>query len=300
MHVLAISGGGFQAFYGVLLLARLEEQVGPLADRFGFFCGTSAGAIVASAAACRMPMATLVEGFAARGAQAFQAQRTGWGRDLFRRFHTAKYDSEPLSVLVREICGDRTFADLPRTLAVTATRLDDGAAILFDSQSYPDVSVHDGVMASAAAPTMFPAVFVGGQLYADGALFANAPDLLAFERTHTWHHQRRQDITMLSIGSMNNSPPLTEPLDPDMGVLGWIRGNRIFRTMVGAQADMTARLAHGLMGERYTRIDADPTIAGREHIGLDKATPASVAAITRAAEASYPEVDAWAQQQGWA
>lgn len=186
MRVLAISGGGFQAFYGVLLLEHLESRIGPLADHFGFFCGTSAGAIVATAAACRVPMAELSQGFVTRGVEAFQPRVTGWGRDIWGRFRNAKYPSQPLSALVRDVCGDRTLADLPQTLAVTAARLDNGSAVLFDSESYPTVSVHDAVMASAAAPTMFPAVKVDGHLYADGALFANAPDLLAFERAHTW------------------------------------------------------------------------------------------------------------------
>lgn len=291
MRILSLSGGGFQALYGVHLLARLEERCGPLHRHFSRFVGTSAGAIVAAAAACEIPMATLKEGFITRGAAAFQPRHPGWGRDLLRRFRVAKYDPKPLGLLVAEIAGDHTFADLRHPLAVTATRLHDGAAVLFEPAAHPHIRVQDAVMASAAAPTMFPAVPVDGHLYTDGGVFANAPDLLAI--THAIRAHPLDAIQMLSLGSMNGCPPLQEPASADMGVLDWMRGNRIFRTMTGAQAHMTAQLASDWLGDRYTRIDADPAGVGADAVGLDKATPEAIAAIEAAATASFPALDAW-------
>lgn len=298
MRILSISGGGFQALYGVVLLEKLEERIGPLADHFGLFCGSSAGAIVASAAACRVPMGDLREGFVTRGAAAFQRRSIGWGRDLVKMFSTSKYDPEPLERLVLEIAGNRMLGSLDRHLAVTAARVKDGAAILFNSGSHSDLKIRDVVMASAAAPTMFPAVRVDGDLYADGAIFANAPDLLALDLALSSGMAHARDISMLSVGSMNACPPLNEPDDPNMGVIDWIRGNRIFRTMIGSQVDMTERLARGLMGRHYTRIDADPDFPLRGDVALDKADARAIEAATLAAGDSIPHLEKWIESQG--
>ena len=149
-------------------------------------------------------------------------------------------------------------------------------------------------MASAAAPSMFPAVSIKGELHADGAIIANAPDLLALELALR-AGANADEVSMLSLGSMNACPPLGEPADPDMGVLDWLRGNRIFRTMIGAQAEVTSRLMSGLLGERYTRIDADPGFPLRSDVALDKADAKAIAAARMAASLSLPELESWAQ-----
>ena len=298
MRILALSGGGFQALYTVRLLERLERENGPLLGVFDRFCGTSAGAIVASAAACGIPMSELAEGFVERGALAFRPRRGLWGRDLWLRFSTAKYNSAPLAALITEAVGIRTMGEMEGRLAVTATRLRDGTPLLFTSTTHPRERVRRLVLASAAAPTMFPAVRVAGDLYTDGALFANAPDLLALDWAAREAPEGLAECRMLSIGAMNRLPPLTEPEDPDMGVLDWLRGNRVFRTMMGAQAVMTEHLAQGLMGERYTRIDAPTDFALRHAVALDRADDLAIEAARMAASISAPALNAWMMREG--
>lgn len=292
MRCLCVSGGGFQALYGVLLLETLEREGGPLRDGFDTFCGTSAGAITAAAAAFGVPMGELKLGFVERGARAFTRKRSSWAADIVRRLSEPRYDPQPLRMLVREICGDAVMADVP-SLLVTATRLHDGAAVLFSGLTHPDVKVEDAVCASAAAPVMFPAVMVDGALHADGAIFANAPDLLAMAHVMRFHGGLDH---MLSIGSMNASPPMGEPASPAMGALHWLRGNRIFRTMIGSQADMTERVARAAMRDLYTRIDADPAFPLRDDVGLDKADVKAVRAASVAAAGSEPLIRAWAER----
>jgi len=295
MKILSISGGGFQALYNVILLEELEKLTGPVKDSFDLFCGTSAGAIVAAAGARGMPMAELRAGFEQRGAEAFRRRSIAGPRDLWRLFGRARYMAAPLDVLVGEIADEVIFAELEVQLAVTAVRLHDGAAVVFSNQTSPEVKLRDAVMASAAAPTMFPAVSINGELHADGAIFANAPDLLAMELALRGG-ARADEISMLSLGSMNACPPLGEPADSDMGVLDWLRGNRIFRTMIGAQAEMTGRLMSGLLGQRYTRIDADPGFPLRGDVALDRADAKAIAAARMAADISLPELEAWARE----
>lgn len=294
MKILSISGGGFQALYNVILLEELERLAGPVKNSFDLFCGTSAGAIVAAAGARGMPMADLRAGFEQRGTEAFCRRSIAGPRDLWRLWGRARYVTTPLEALIGEIAGETTFAELDAPLAVTAVRLHDGAAVVFSNRTSPEVRLRDAVMASAAAPTMFPAVPINGQLHADGAVFANAPDLLALDLALR-EGARPEEISMLSLGSMNACPPLGEPDDPDMGVLDWLRGNRIFRTMIGAQAEVTSRLMGGLLGDRYTRIDADPDFPLRGDVALDKADDRAVAAARMAASLSLPDLQAWAR-----
>jgi hypothetical protein len=294
MKILSISGGGFQALYNVILLEELEKLAGPVKDNFDLFCGTSAGAVVAAAAASGMPVAELRAGFEKRGVEAFRRRSIAGPRDLWRVFGRSRYMAAPLKILVDEIAGEMTFAELDVPLAVTAVRLRDGAPIVFSNQNSPEVKLGDAVMASAAAPTMFPAVSIKGELHADGAIVANAPDLLALELTLR-AGAKAEEVSMLSLGSMNACPPLGEPVDPDMGVLDWLRGNRIFRTMIGAQAEVTRRLMSGLLGERYTRIDAHPRFPLRGDVALDRADAKAVAAARMAASLSLPELEAWAR-----
>lgn len=294
MKILSVSGGGFQALYNVILLEELEKRAGPVRDSFDLFCGTSAGAIVATAAARGIPMAELRAGFEQRGAEAFRRRSIAGPRDLWRVFGRSRYMAGPLKALVGEVAGEARFADLDVTLAVTAVRLRDGAAMVFSNRSSPDVALHDAVLASAAAPTMFPAVPINGELHADGAIVANAPDLLALELA-LGAGARPDEVSMLSLGSMNACPPLGEPTDPDMGVLDWLRGNRIFRTMIGAQAQVTSQLMSSLLGARYTRIDADPGFPLRSDVALDRADAKAVAAASMAASQSLPQLEAWIQ-----
>lgn len=292
MQILSISGGGFQALYGVLILEELEARQGPLKHAFDIFCGSSAGAIVATAAATGVPMSELREGFITRGAEAFRRRRIVNPRNLLRLFSAARYESAPLAELIAELAGETRFRDLDLTLAVTATRLNDGAAVLFEPHSHGEVLIREAVMASTAAPTMFPAVPVDGVLHADGGIFANAPDLLALELAIR-SGANASEVSMLSLGSMNACPPLGEPSDPNMGVLDWIKGNRIFRTMIGAQAQVTARMMAGLLGDRYLRIDADPNFPLRADVALDKADSRAATAAIMAANLSMKELDAW-------
>lgn len=115
-------------------------------------------------------------------------------------FGRARYLAGPLAALVGKIAGAASFADLDVPLAVTAVRLHDGAAVIFSNKTFPEVKLRGAVMASAAAPTMFPAVPINGQLPADGAIFANAPDLLAMELALRGG-ARADEISVLSLRS---------------------------------------------------------------------------------------------------
>lgn len=289
MRVLSLSGGGYQGLFTALNLARFEEENGPLTDSFDAFVGTSIGAIIAAAGAVGLPIREVVATFESQGEKIFSSRPPPVGvrasiRDISRYLWNAKYDGHHLAVILRRYCGDTRLGDLNRPLLVTAVRLRDGEPVLFTRESHPDALLREVVLASAAAPMVFPPVRVGPDLYADGALFANCPDALALDYAVRDLGADPDRVRLLGVGAMNHSPPLGEPEDANMGIIDWTARNRIFRTLISAQATHAERTVRAVLGDRYARVDAAPQKSESLVIGLDVATAAARGAIHAAAD----------------
>lgn len=295
MRILSLSGGGFQGLFTSLLLERLEEQTGPLRESFDVFAGTSVGGIIASAAAVGMPMKDVSAIFENEGVKIFSARpapvtAAAIARDFVRYVKHAKYDGTHLARVVHSYCGDKKMGSLDRPLLLPAVKLADGTPVLFTPQSHPDTLLREAVMASCAAPMIFPPVSVEGELHADGALFANCPDALALDYAKHMLNADLADISMLGVGAMNQSPPLSEPDSPSMGALAWMMDNRIFRTVISSQSLITQRSVNWQLGERYQRVDADPGGPTRNRVGLDVADPLARQEIKSAAVEAWPDI----------
>lgn len=296
MRVLSLSGGGFQGLFSALCLNHLEQETGqPLNKMFDMFAGTSVGAITATAGAVGMPMSKVVDIFEKQGVKIFSGRpapvtSTAIARDFMRYVNKAKYDGGELNRVISAYCGGMKMGDLDTPLLITAVRLHDGEPVVFTRETHPDVLISDAVMASAAAPMMFPPVMVNGSLHADGGLFANCPDHLALAYAKGGLGADVSDVRMLSVGAMNKCPPLTEPTSPNMGVMGWLSENRIFRTIISSQAIMAESMVRAEIGQNYMRVDACSEGPGRAHVGLDVADEKSVKAIQIAAESCYDEI----------
>lgn len=296
MRILSLSGGGFQDFYTSLCLCRYEEMNGPLSGDFDLFVGTSAGSMLAAAAALGMPMSEVSEVFRKEGARIFSDRPAPSGaaalaRDVARYVAKSKYDGNRLKSVISGFCGDIRMGDVPSNLLIPAVRLMDGEPVLFSNLSHPDLKLSDAVIASAAAPMIFPAHAIDGELYADGAIFSNTPDVLAIDHAVHALGADVDEVSMLSFGAMSSSPPLREPESPNMGILGWLQENRIFRTIISSQMRMAERMARNALGDRYFRIDADPDFPGKSKVGLDVADASAIAAAREAALSSYPLID---------
>lgn len=288
MRILSVSGGGYQGLFSALNLQRIEEVHGPLNEVFDAFAGTSVGAIIAAAACVGMPMRDVVSVFEQEGERIFSSRPPPSGvasvlRDLSRHMWNSKYDGQALALFLRTYCRDLRFSELGKPLMVTAARLRDGEPVLFTPQTHPDVLLREAVLASAAAPMILPPVKVNGDLFADGALFANSPDVLALEYALHELHADVAGVRMMSIGAMNQSPPLHEPESTDMGIIAWTAKNRIFRTLISAQVTQAERSVRLVLGDRYVRIDAMPDERQTAIIGLDVATEDARAVIRQAA-----------------
>ncbi len=161
-----------------------------------------------------------------------------------------KYRSEGLQQLLTQYVPDMTLAEVwtqrrKRVVApsfqlraVTPSGKKEWRARLFNNlpdldwmPGFPDTTVIDAIMASAAAPVYFPAHDVsrvpGGNAFIDGGVFANNPStaaLAALIGSRIAESVPLSRVYLLSIGtgfSANSYPP------PDArfpyGVLGWLR-----------------------------------------------------------------------------
>ena len=295
MRFLSLSGGGYQGFFTALMLARLEEERGPLNQSFDGFAGTSVGAIIAAGAAIGLPMAGIVETFDTQGGRIFSERPPPVGAramlfDVMRYLNGSKYDGRHLARVVASYCGEMRMGDLQSPLMVTAVRLSDGLPVIFTPHSHPDTLLREAVLASAAAPMMFPPVPVDGHLHADGGVFANCPDALTLDYAIHDLGADPFDIRILGVGAMNHSPPLSEPADTNMGVRSWLSKNRIFRTLVSAQSAIAERTVSRALGDGYARVDAFPDEVGNGRIGLDVATLEARQVIRSAAETAGPRL----------
>src|SRR5664280_1540745 len=191
VRVLALAGGGFLGLYTAVVLEGLEARVGgPLGRRFDLIAGTSIGGLLALALAYEVPMSSLVRLFVEQGPEVFSSRALPDGAmsrllDLSRSVLGPKYSGEPLREALQAELGEKRLADALHRIVVPAVDVELCQTKIFKTPHSPasagdgDVLAVDVAMATCAAPAYFPCVRVGSRVYADGGLYAVAPDQVA-------------------------------------------------------------------------------------------------------------------------
>jgi patatin-like phospholipase/acyl hydrolase len=281
-RILALSGGGYLGLYSAMLLAALEEQIGePIGRRFDLVAGTSVGGIIAAAVAFELPLAHIVEFFRLRGTEVFspRAKPSGpVGRllDLSRAVLGPKYGSGALHDALAVHLGEATLGQARHPLVLPAVNVTRSLTKVFKTPHAPgsrgdeDVRVLDAVMAACAAPAYFPSVAIGDALYADGGLFAVAPDQVALHEAEHFIGVDLARVRMLSIGTATMGYQPAEGIDADAGAVGWLSDGRLIMTLIAVGQQHVQAMMEDRLGDRYLRLDAPwPADAG---LGIDVAT----------------------------
>jgi NTE family protein len=169
-----LGGGGLKGFAHIGVLRALDER-GIVAS---VYAGTSIGALIAAAAAGRMPNDEM-----ARRATGLRR------RDLFRINHfgmlmermrsPAIYLEEPLRELVRMVVPPAKFDQLPHRLLVNTVDAERGTQVVWGLPGLEHASVQDAVYASCALPGLFPPGRVAGRICFDGGVVDNLPANIA-------------------------------------------------------------------------------------------------------------------------
>ena len=308
-RILSLAGGGYLGLYTACVLAELEDLAGePLGRRFDLIAGTSVGGILAIALAFEMPMATLRELFLQHGTAIFSdrglaTSAVGKLRDLTRSVLGPKYDGQALRKALVAQLGRKTLGDALHHVVIPSTNVTLSQTKVFKtphaSGSRGDESVHavSVAMASSAAPAYFPSVRVGKFLYADGGLFAVAPDQVALHEAEHFLRIPAARVRMLSIGTGTANYRPTSRVSEKDGAVDWLSEGRLILTLISVQQQHVQAMMEDRLGERYLHLDGDwPRDAG---LGIDVATPEAAATLTRLARDTMRRLDVAGVRRGF-
>lgn len=300
-RILSLSGGGYLGLYAAVVLAHLEERVGePLGRRFDLIAGTSVGGLLALALAYEVPMAQIVKLFVEKGEDIFSARRLPGGTvtrliDLTRSVLGPKYTGETLRGELMRHLGARTLGDALHAVVIPAVDVSRSVTKVFKtphadaSLGDEDISAVDVAMATSAAPAFFPSVQIGNTLYADGGLFAVAPDQVALHEAELFMGTKPARVRMLSIGTATMGYRPAEHLEADAGAVGWLTDGRLILTMIAVQQQHVVATMEDRLQDRYLRLDARwPAQAG---LGIDIATRAAALTLTALGRETIAQLD---------
>jgi patatin-like phospholipase/acyl hydrolase len=282
VRVLSLAGGGFLGLYTATVLEGLEARLDePLGRRFDLIAGTSIGGLLALALAFEVPMARLVRLFVERGPEVFSSRGLPDGAmsrlvDLSRSVLGPKYSGAPLREALQAELGDKRLADALHRVVVPAVDVELCQTKIFKTPHSParegdgDLPAVDVAMATCAAPAYFPCVRIGRRVYADGGLYAVAPDQVALHELEHFMGIHPGRVSMLSVGTATAHYRPAGGVRENTGAVGWLSGGRLVLTMISVQQQHVQAMLEDRLGERYLRLDADwPTAAG---LGIDVAT----------------------------
>ncbi len=300
-RILALSGGGFLGLYTAVVLAQIEQRLGePLGRRFDLIAGTSVGGLLAMALAFEVPMAAIVALFRNRGEDVFSSRRLPSGAvtrliDLSRSVMGPKYSGAALRSELQTHFGDRTLGQALHAVVIPAVDVSRSVTKVFKtphvaaSRGDGDIKVIDVTMATCAAPAYFPSVPIGDRLYADGGLFAVAPDQVAMHEAEHFMKVQPDRIRMVSIGTATAGYQPSEAVDAQAGAVGWLTDGRLILTLISVQQQHVQAIMEDRLGARYLRLDAPwQPDAG---LGIDVATAAATTTLERLALATAASLD---------
>lgn len=301
-QILSLSGGGFLGLYTAAVLAELEERSGKrISDCFDLFAGTSIGGIVALGLAAGRPAAEIRDAFIEHGSRIFpkrppKSDTARFGRFL-RNIPKSLYRPDSLRETIEQIVGaDTLMSDLRRPVVVPAVNLTKGGPKVFKTGHNERfvldwrLKITDVALATSAAPTYFPAHRIGNELYADGGVFANSPDMIALHEAEQFLGIDRANVGILSVGTTTTDFAISASLNPDLGVWGW--KNRLIDVTIGSQQAIANDMMMHILGDRYLRIDRRQADEQRAVLALDAATPEAIANLLFLARTSFAEVSA--------
>lgn len=284
-------------------LQTIEDHIGDRIGRhFDLTCGTSIGGIVALAVAFEVPMGSVVKVFENHGLDIFPEHEPPSTKiekltDLWRHSRKPRYLAEPLRDAVAKLIGkDTLLRDAVHPVAIPAVNVTQGVPQVFKTRHKEEWSrdwrykAVDIALATAAAPTFFELAEVGGNLYADGGLFANAPDLIAIHEAEYYFGVPIDAVRVLSVGTTTKSYSVSFGKGRDFGIADWMEGERLFNVIISSQQQFVDQLVSHRLNDRYVRIDHEPSQEQAKDLGLDVADPTACRTLKGLAEKAVTDV----------
>jgi uncharacterized protein len=303
-HALALTGGGYRGLFSAQALASIEESTQkPIGQNFDLICGTSIGGIIAIAAAFEVPMSKVVEVFETHGALIFPLERTApTGEfskklDLWRHLGKPRYLTSPLRTAIEALIPPGTLlGDAIHPLAIPAVNLTQGSPQVFKTRHKAEwqrdskLKIVDVALATSAAPTFFELAEIGGDRYADGGLFANAPDQIALHEAEHYFGVPSTAVHILSIGTTTKSYSVAHSAGREFGIAKWMDDARLLSVMISAQQQFVGQVIAHRLGDRYLRIDREPSHEQAAEMGLDISTESARSTLISLARKAVTDI----------
>jgi uncharacterized protein len=298
-QILSLSGGGFMGLYTACVLAEIEEEINrPIAECFDLIAGTSVGGIIALGLAAGKHAKDIRDSFIANGPCIFSPDPPpqSWlakKLSLLGNASHAKYKPCALRKTIENIVGaDLKIGDLQHCVMVPAVNLTKGLPQVFKTDHHSTfvrdwkLKVVDVALATSAAPTFFPLHRIGSELFADGGLYANAPDHLALHEAEHFFRIPSAEVKLLSIGTTTAKFSFSNTLSTDLGWVGWMDNQRLPRVMIAAQQLNADYMVKHRLEDRYLRIDGDQSPEQERYLALDVASLGAIGDLSGLAESS--------------
>lgn len=302
-QALSLTGGGYRGLFTARALQVIEDHLKvPIGQRFDLTCGTSIGGIVALAVAFEVPMSKVVDVFEKHGAHIFPphdlpTSKFGKGVDLWKHTRKPRYSTAPLrEAITKLIDKEATLNDAKHAVAIPAVNVTQGRPQVFKTRHKAEwardwkFKAVDVALATAAAPTFFELAEVGGNLYADGGLFANAPDLVALHEAEHFFGVPAEAVRILSVGTTTKSYSVSFNSGRQFGIADWMEDQRFFSVTISAQQQFVDQLIQHKLQERYFRLDHEPSQEQARDLGLDVATEAARKTLKALADKATSDV----------
>ena len=199
-YILSIDGGGIRTIASIVFLKELEAQLKvPLAQKFDFFIGTSAGAISCLGLAInKMPAADLMN-FWTKENLIKTMSNSSWETSLGIMQINPKYSNEGKRQVLRDFFSDKKLKDASKPVAVTSYDIEKRLPVLLTSYNDPEISVVDSGDATSAAPVYYPTAEVGDRFLIDGGIVANHPVLHGYVEAKKIYPDN--ELVVLSVGT---------------------------------------------------------------------------------------------------
>ena len=301
-QILCLSGGGYLGLYQAAILCELEEKAGkPIAQCFDLVAGTSIGGIIALALALEVPATTIRQAFEKHGQSIFSARPAPQSTlsklsDLIRGLFTPKYKQDGLREALKEFIDPTALiGDLRHPVVIPTINLTKGKPQVFKTPHHRRFerdhreTIHDVALATSAAPTFFPLAQVGDELFTDGGLCANMPDLVALHEAEYFFQVPTEQVSILSLGTTTSQFSFSHSVGRNLGILNWFYDTRLISVILSSQQKMAEYMLNHKLGDRYIRIDSIQSKAQERDLGLDIATLSAQSTIKGIANAVLRE-----------
>ena len=281
-YILSIDGGGIRTIASIVFLKELEAQLKvPLAQKFDFFIGTSAGAISCLGLSINKMSAANLMNFWTKENLIKTMSNSSWETSLGIMQINPKYSNEGKRQVLRDFFSDKKLKDASKPVAVTSYDIEKRLPVLLTSYNDPEISVVDSGDATSAAPVYYPTAEVGDRFLIDGGIVANHPVLHGYVEAKKIYPDN--ELVVLSVGTGLNKKSLKGKDSKKWGLIGWMMHD-LFGLMV--ESSMDHELAEELIGENYLRINSP---LGRVNRRLDDSSDSNIERIISMGESWWDE-----------